>query len=456
MSAQITSVLRFTSLSVFSLGILAATLLPNISFAQTPHALITETCGSFSVPIQSYGAGMMHSPTPIQVANERVSLIHPTENCAVVQWTSSSPAASAVIFAELAAEPVTVKPTDVATFGYPHITTQNNAGLSMHTAVLKDLKPGVAYSYRLVTRSHPSAVPAISDAKVLIAGPMVVAPVVPPVVAVVPPVISVPTIPTPHSGFDAEKFPIVPIVETEREVATTTEALSTTTQATTTTSVPSALNAAVAALGSARSQEWKIWEWIKSFFANLKPSSERMSLESNIGLFEKDRYIVPFLFFLGLLFLLQQLVLPAFGVNLKSPLLYWLLGSVIVALISALFMLYYVTLVSIAVFLGLLAWYLLKSVPEDTPTKALAVVSDDFKKVEGIGPKIEELINKAGIRTYADLRKARPETIAGILNKGGEKFKVHDPKTWPQQAGLLADGKVKELKELQDSLKGGK
>jgi len=33
---------------------------------------------------------------------------------------------------------------------------------------------------------------------------------------------------------------------------------------------------------------------------------------------------------------------------------------------------------------------------------------------------------------------------------------MHDPGSWPQQAGLAAEGKWDELQTLQDNLDGGK
>ncbi len=128
--------------------------------------------------------------------------------------------------------------------------------------------------------------------------------------------------------------------------------------------VPAAINAVDEALRDS-SKEMALWSRIKKFFSNLLPDRDRLSLTSNIGLFEKDRYIVPTLFFLLLLFLLQQLVLPAFNLSLKEPVLYWLFGTVVLVVLSAVFMFYYVTLIGIALFLGLLAWYLLKSIPDE-------------------------------------------------------------------------------------------
>jgi hypothetical protein len=127
--------------------------------------------------------------------------------------------------------------------------------------------------------------------------------------------------------------------------------------------VPAAITAANEALGA--SQEFDVWLTIKEYLSRLKPAEERLSLSSSVGLFERDRYIVPALFFLGLLFLLQHLVLPALGITLRNPVMYWLLGVVVLTVVSAMFMLYYVTLMGSTLFLGLLVWYLLKSVPAE-------------------------------------------------------------------------------------------
>ncbi|MGB4813169.1 MAG: helix-hairpin-helix domain-containing protein [Methylophilaceae bacterium] len=76
--------------------------------------------------------------------------------------------------------------------------------------------------------------------------------------------------------------------------------------------------------------------------------------------------------------------------------------------------------------------------------------------IEGIGPKIAELLTADGIVTFADLASAKVEAIAAILEKAGSRFSTHKPDTWPQQAALARDGKMDELKALQDVLDGGK
>ncbi|MBK7232441.1 MAG: 30S ribosomal protein S1 [Saprospiraceae bacterium] len=81
---------------------------------------------------------------------------------------------------------------------------------------------------------------------------------------------------------------------------------------------------------------------------------------------------------------------------------------------------------------------------------------DDLKIIEGIGPKIAELLHARGIVSFKDLADSSMEVLQSILDEAGPRYKMHDPGTWAQQAQLAADGKTEELKVLQDSLKGGK
>ncbi|MCP9768260.1 hypothetical protein EGI22_10080 [Lacihabitans sp. LS3-19] len=81
---------------------------------------------------------------------------------------------------------------------------------------------------------------------------------------------------------------------------------------------------------------------------------------------------------------------------------------------------------------------------------------DDLKIVEGIGPKIEELCNNAGIYTFAELADTTAEKLKAILDAAGSRFQMHDPTTWPAQSALARDGKWDELKKWQDELNKGK
>lgn len=82
--------------------------------------------------------------------------------------------------------------------------------------------------------------------------------------------------------------------------------------------------------------------------------------------------------------------------------------------------------------------------------------ADDLKKIEGIGPKISEILSDAGVKTFADLAGQEPDAIREILLAAGSRYKMFDPETWPEQAKIAASGDWDALKELQDNLQGGK
>ncbi|MBI1305187.1 MAG: hypothetical protein GC181_01080 [Bacteroidetes bacterium] len=80
----------------------------------------------------------------------------------------------------------------------------------------------------------------------------------------------------------------------------------------------------------------------------------------------------------------------------------------------------------------------------------------DLKKIEGIGPKIHEILSAAGINTFDDLAQSTAHELRKILLDQGPKYKAHDPETWPRQAQMARDGKWEALLEWQSKLKGGK
>ncbi len=97
-----------------------------------------------------------------------------------------------------------------------------------------------------------------------------------------------------------------------------------------------------------------------------------------------------------------------------------------------------------------------KTTAKKAPAKK-ASKADDLKKIEGIGPKIASILAENGYETFAKLAKADPEKIRELLvEKGGKRYAMHDPETWPKQAELAAEGKWDELKKWQDELDGGR
>ena len=91
-----------------------------------------------------------------------------------------------------------------------------------------------------------------------------------------------------------------------------------------------------------------------------------------------------------------------------------------------------------------------------TPATKSPAKADDLTVVEGIGPKIAELLKNDGITSFALLASTKTEKLKAILDAAGPRYKMHDPGTWAKQAALARDGKTTELKKLQDELKGGK
>lgn len=102
-----------------------------------------------------------------------------------------------------------------------------------------------------------------------------------------------------------------------------------------------------------------------------------------------------------------------------------------------------------------------KATQATEPTVAAIVIPDedhidDLKRLEGIGPKIEKLLNEAGIKSYAKLATMDRDALKAILEAGGGQFKLHEPKSWPYQAELAAKQNWQRLKEYQDFLISGR
>jgi len=84
------------------------------------------------------------------------------------------------------------------------------------------------------------------------------------------------------------------------------------------------------------------------------------------------------------------------------------------------------------------------------------VKQDDLKIVEGIGPKIEGLFHNFDIKTWKALSEASVDKCQEVLNSGGERYRIHDPASWPMQAKMAYEGKWKDLIKWQDEHKAGK
>lgn len=83
------------------------------------------------------------------------------------------------------------------------------------------------------------------------------------------------------------------------------------------------------------------------------------------------------------------------------------------------------------------------------------VKNNDLRVIEGVGPKMAEILNEAGIVTFKQLATTKVATLREILAAAGSRYKGHNPATWARQAKLAAAGRMDELKTLKAELKGG-
>ena len=79
---------------------------------------------------------------------------------------------------------------------------------------------------------------------------------------------------------------------------------------------------------------------------------------------------------------------------------------------------------------------------------------DDLVVLEGIGPKVAQVLNGAGIFSFADLAKADAAEVQKVLDAAG--LQMMNPEGWIEQARLAAAGDQEGLAKLQVELKGGR
>ncbi len=75
---------------------------------------------------------------------------------------------------------------------------------------------------------------------------------------------------------------------------------------------------------------------------------------------------------------------------------------------------------------------------------------DDLVVIEGIGPKVAEILKQNGIRTFEELGATPVATLQKILRDNRLWFMK--PDSWPEQGCLAAAGQMDELKALQEKL----
>ncbi len=79
-----------------------------------------------------------------------------------------------------------------------------------------------------------------------------------------------------------------------------------------------------------------------------------------------------------------------------------------------------------------------KAAPKAKVAEASEAKGDDLKKLDGVGPKLAEILNEAGITTYAELAGTSIEKMKEILEAAGSRYASKDPAPWIEQAKTLA------------------
>ncbi|MEO0727234.1 MAG: hypothetical protein AAFZ63_21995 [Bacteroidota bacterium] len=59
---------------------------------------------------------------------------------------------------------------------------------------------------------------------------------------------------------------------------------------------------------------------------------------------------------------------------------------------------------------------------------------DNLKELKGIGPKIESLLNEAGISSFYQLANASTERLQDVLKKAGSRYQSMNPTIWKSLA----------------------
>ena len=81
--------------------------------------------------------------------------------------------------------------------------------------------------------------------------------------------------------------------------------------------------------------------------------------------------------------------------------------------------------------------------------------TDDLQAIEGIGPKIANLLANADIKSFERLSETSLGELTRILEAGGSRFGLADPMTWSEQAACLVNGDYVAFEAMKDELING-
>lgn len=94
-----------------------------------------------------------------------------------------------------------------------------------------------------------------------------------------------------------------------------------------------------------------------------------------------------------------------------------------------------------------------KTTAKKTPEKKATIkvelpktdLKNDLKVIKGIGPKLEERLNKIGFTAYEQLAKITLKDLRVLLSEGGVNPKMYDLSGWKAQAKLAAKGNLEAV-----------
>lgn len=78
--------------------------------------------------------------------------------------------------------------------------------------------------------------------------------------------------------------------------------------------------------------------------------------------------------------------------------------------------------------------------------------NNNLKVIEGIGPKIEGILNKSGYNTWKDLANADSNTLKNIMHDAGPRYRIHSPRTWQKQIQFCLEKDWSGLIDFQQKL----
>ncbi|PZF92715.1 hypothetical protein [Micromonospora deserti] len=84
---------------------------------------------------------------------------------------------------------------------------------------------------------------------------------------------------------------------------------------------------------------------------------------------------------------------------------------------------------------------------------ATSEVADDFRRIQGVGPKMAAALQAAGIRTYRQLAELDEAGLRETIRAAGLRA-APGLATWPQQAKVLADGPDEAAAALSAAVPG--